>query len=154
MIMTPVGWANLSVELESTFMSGSSVILQRMGYAYGKYLAKVAKQSAAKQKKQVTPKSILNIMMEAAKSHGWGMMTLGGGDFETGAATLIVKDCFFCMHEKKGTASKCYFLVGILGGVADEVAGMSHRVSEGRCSAKDDGLCEFRAERVAPTGGA
>ena len=143
------GWASLQAELQSTFMTGGSVILQRMGYSYGRYLARQAKQRASKTKKTVASSSALDILLEASRDQGWGKLSLSGGDFKMGSANLVMKDCFFCLHEKKGTSATCHFLVGLVVGVTDEVTGFSHKASEPRCVSKDDGLCEIKLERVA-----
>ncbi|MBI3858693.1 MAG: hypothetical protein HY296_00420 [Thaumarchaeota archaeon] len=148
MTFTAYGWSELKNELDSTFMSGASVIYQRMGYSYGRYVAKVAKQNAAKAKKHLTPKSIFQILADSAKNQGWGKLELNSGDFETGVATVVMRGCIFCAADKKGTVPRCNYLVGLVGGAADEITGLSHRVVEGRCAAKDDGICEIRLERV------
>ena len=149
MAIASFGWASLQAELQSTFMTGGSVILQRMGYSYGRYLAKLARQKALRTKKTLTPGSALDILLEASRDQGWGRLTLNGGDFAIGNVSLVMKNCFFCLHEKKGTSATCHFLVGLVVGVADEVTGSSHKASEARCVSKDDGLCEIRVERVA-----
>jgi predicted hydrocarbon binding protein len=143
-----VGWASLQAELDSTFMTGGSVILQRMGYSYGLYLGRVAKQKALKSGKKLGPNGPFDVLLEASKDEGWGRMTLNTGDFTLGAVRLIVKDCFFCLFEKKGSTPKCHYLTGVIGGVADEITALNHRVIEGRCVAKGDNLCEIIIERV------
>ncbi|QQG49313.1 MAG: hypothetical protein HY247_03105 [archaeon] len=148
MTISAQGWANVKVELDSTFMSGAAIIMQRMGYSYGRYIARIAKQKAQKTKKEVNSKSVFQVILDAAKAHGWGQFSLNSGNFETGVASIVVKDCFFCLFDKKGTVPRCNYLVGVVGGVADELTGFSHRVGEGRCAAKDDGLCEVKVERV------
>jgi predicted hydrocarbon binding protein len=149
MAIASYGWASLQSELQSTFMTGGSVILQRMGYSYGRYLAKLARQKAVKAKKALTPSSALDVLLEASRDQGWGKLSLNGGDFNMGSVNLVMKNCFFCLHEKKGSTSTCHFLVGLVVGVADEVTGFSHKGSEARCVSKDDGLCEVKIERVA-----
>jgi predicted hydrocarbon binding protein len=143
------GWASLQSELQSTFMTGGSVILQRMGYSYGRYLAKQARQRALKAKETLTPASAMNIILESSRDQGWGRLSLNGGDFQVGTVNLVMKDCFFCLHEKKGASATCHFLVGIVVGVIDDVTGLSHKASEARCVSREDGLCEIRVERVA-----
>ncbi len=149
MAIASFGWASLQSELQSTFMTGGSVILQRMGYSYGRYLAKLAKQKATKSKKQVGAATALDVLLEASRDQGWGKLSLVQGDFQIGSVNLVMKNCFFCLHEKKGSAATCHFLVGLVVGVADEVTGYSHKGSESRCASKDDGLCEVKIERVA-----
>lgn len=148
MAIASFGWASLQSELQSTFMTGGSVILQRMGYSYGRYLARLAKQRALRARKTLTPSSVLDILLEASSDQGWGKLSVIGGNFEIGSVNLVMKNCFFCLHEKKGSFATCHFLVGLVVGVADEVTGFSHKASESRCVSKDDGLCEIKVERV------
>jgi len=148
------GWASLQAELQSTFMTGGSVILQRMGYSYGRYLAKLAKQKALKTKKTLVASSVLDVLEEASSEQGWGKLSLNGGDFDIGSVNLVMKNCFFCLHEKRGSVATCHFLVGLVVGVTDEITGLSHKAQEGRCEVKGDGLCEVKIERVTqPTPG-
>ena len=148
------GWASLQAELQSTFMTGGSVILQRMGYSYGRYLAKLAKQKALKTKKTLVASSVLDVLAEASSEQGWGKLSLNGGDFDIGSVNLVMKNCFFCLHEKRGSFATCHFLVGLVVGVTDEITGLSHKAQEGRCEVKGDGLCEVKIERVTqPTPG-
>ncbi len=140
------GWANIEAELNSTFVTGGSVILYRMGYSYGKYLGLVAKQRANK----VDPSSIaVDLMINVAKTSGWGNMTLNGGALAQGVLRLIIKDCLFCVHLKKGAEPRCSFLAGVAAGIADEVTGANHTAREERCIAKDDLVCEIVLERTA-----
>lgn len=140
------GWANIEAELNSTFVTGGSVILYRMGYSYGKYLGLVAKQRAAKSDPSVIA---VDLMIKVAKDSGWGNMTLNGGALTQGVLRLIVKDCLFCSHLKKGTEPRCNFLAGVGAGIADEVTGANHTAREERCIAKDDLVCEIIVERTA-----
>jgi len=38
--------------------------------------------------------------------------------------------------------------VGLVGGMADEILDVSHRVTEQKCIAKGDGVCEIMIERL------
>lgn len=149
MTLAAQGWAGIKAELDSTFMTGGSVILQRMGYSYGRYLGRFAKAKALKDNKKLTPSSTWDILLEASRLGGWGKLSINTGDFTMGVVRLILKDCIFCLHDKRGTVANCHFLVGVVGGAADEVTGYNHRVIEGRCRATGDTLCEIILERVS-----
>ena len=137
-----VGWATLEKELTSTFITGAAVILQRMGYSYGRYLGRVAKSEGK------TQEQALEALQQFAKEAGMGDMTLNGGDLNAGQARLVLKNCFFCLHIKESTEPVCYTLAGMVGGVVDEIIGGNHRVTEERCIAKGDAVCEISVERV------
>lgn len=136
------GWATLQQELSSTFISGAAVILQRMGYSYGKYIGGVAKSQ------QKSPQEALDTLHSFARDSGWGELVLNGGDLYSGQARLILRECIFCLHIKEASEPVCHMLVGLIGGVADEIIGGTHRVIEEKCAAKGDKVCEILIERV------
>lgn len=140
------GWATLEAELNSTFVTGGSVILYRMGYSYGKYLGLVVKRRVGKSDPNVLA---VEFLIKVAKSSGWGNMSLNGGALAQGVLRFIVRDCLYCTHLTKGTEPRCQFLAGVAAGVADEVTGASHTAREERCIAKDDNVCEIVVERTA-----
>jgi predicted hydrocarbon binding protein len=136
------GWANLEKELETTFITGAAVILQRMGYSYGRALGRAAKR------KETQPEQAFDALQSFARESGWGQLTLNSGDLSAGQARIVVKDCFFCLHAHDAAEPVCHILVGLVGGVSDEIIGATHRVTEQRCIAKGDTLCEIVIERV------
>ncbi len=143
MAMGSVGWATIEKELTSTFISGAAVILQRMGYSYGRYLGRLAKT----QKK--TPDQAFEALRALAAGRGWGEMHLNSGDLYGGQARIVMRNCFFCLHIRDSAEPVCNMLTGLIGGVSDEVIGHTHRVLEEKCIAKGDNLCEIVVERVA-----
>jgi predicted hydrocarbon binding protein len=137
-----LGWANLEKELTSTFISGAAVILQRMGYSYGRYLGAVAKSQ------QKTEQDVLESLQSSSRESGWGELVLNGGDLLGGQARLLLRGCIFCLHIEEASEPVCYMLTGLIGGVVDEVIGGTHRVLEERCVAKGDAFCEVVVERT------
>ncbi len=137
------GWATIEKELASTFMTGGPVILQRVGYSYGRAMGRVAKLQ------NIPPEQTFETMQSLARESGWGLLTLNGGDLNAGEARITVKDCFFCLHSKESEEPVCHVLAGLMGGIADEVIGVSHRVTEEKCIAKGDSVCEILIETLA-----
>jgi predicted hydrocarbon binding protein len=140
-VMGSVGWASLEKELTSTFGSGAAVILQRMGYSYGRYLGTVAKA-------QGTTEEALESLRRFSRVSGWGELLLNGGDLSGGQARLLMRNCIFCLHIEGANEPVCYMLSGLIQGVAEEVIGGTHRVFEEKCVAKGDAFCEVSVERV------
>jgi len=136
------GWTTIEKELESTFMTGGSVILQRVGYSYGRAMGRAAKA------KQVTPEETFDTMQMMARQSGWGTLILSSGDLFGGEARVTVRDCFFCLHARESPEPVCHVLVGLINGIADEIIGVTHRASEEKCIAKGDAVCEVLIERV------
>ena len=137
-----VGWASLEKELTSTFVSGAAVILQRMGYSYGKYLGNVAKAQGT------TEQGALESLQRFSRESGWGELVLNGGDLSSGQARLLMRNCIFCLHIEGAQDPVCYMLSGLIQGVAEELIGGDHRVIEEKCVAKGDAFCEVAVERV------
>jgi predicted hydrocarbon binding protein len=136
------GWATIERELQTTFITGAAVILQRVGYSYGRAAGRAAKRQV------VEPERAFEAMQELARESGWGGFSLNSGDLNSGEARITVKDCFFCLHARESTEPVCHVLVGLVGGMADEILGVSHRVTEEKCISKGDGVCEVLIERL------
>lgn len=136
------GWATIERELESTFITGAAVILQRLGYSYGRAMGRVAKTQ------EIPADQTFEAMQTLARESGWGKFSLNSGDLYGGQARITVKDCFFCLHAKESNEPVCHVLVGLVGGIADEIIGASHRVIEDKCIAKGDAVCEILIERL------
>jgi len=137
------GWATIERELQSTFITGAAVILQRIGYSYGRATGRAAK------KQEITADQTFNAIQALARESGWGGFTLNSGDLSRGEARITVRDCFFCLHATRESPEPvCHILVGLVGGMADEIIGVSHRVTEERCIAKGDAVCEILIERL------
>ena len=140
--MNSLGWAKLEQELRSTFDTGSGVILQRMGYSYGRHLGKIAKLRG------FSPEKVVDALLQFSRGEGWGKLSLNSGDLSVGGARLVIRGCYFCLHLKESTSAVCHMLVGLVGGISDEITGNTHRVLEERCSAKGDPICEIIIERL------
>ncbi len=142
MMMGSHGWATIERELESTFITGAAAIMQRVGYSYGRAMGRAARNQ------QLPPEQTFEQMQELARESGWGQFTLSSGDLYGGVARITVRDCFFCLHARDSTGPVCYVLSGLVGGISDEIIGSTHRVSEEKCIAKGDAVCEILVERV------
>jgi predicted hydrocarbon binding protein len=142
MALGSVGWVTLENELASTFVTGGAVILQRMGYSYGKTVAKLAVHNGA------TSDDVLDVITRHAREAGWGRMSLNSGDMNIGQARLVMRNCYFCLHWKNPQEPVCHMLGGFIAGVADEMLGKVHRVLEQRCVAKGDAICEIAVDRL------
>jgi len=136
------GWATIENELASTFITGAAVILQRVGYAYGRAMGRAARTS------EVAPEQAFDALQTLARESGWGQLSLNSGDLYGGQAGIVVRGCFFCLHARESTEPVCHVLVGLIGGIADEIIGGTHRVTEAKCVAKGDAVCEVMVERV------
>jgi len=136
------GWATIERELQSTFITGAAVILQRVGYSYGRAMGRAAKNE------EIPPEHTFEAIQTLARESGWGGFSLNSGDLYGGEARITVKDCFFCLHARESTEPVCYVLAGLVAGMADEIIGISHRVTEDKCIAKGDAVCEVLVERL------
>lgn len=136
------GWATIEKELATTFITGAAVILQRVGYSYGRAMGRAAKNS------DTSPEQTFEAMQTLARESGWGALSLNSGDLFGGQARIVVRDCFFCLHAREATEPVCHVLVGLIGGIADEIIGPQHRVTEEKCIAKGDAVCEIMIERI------
>jgi predicted hydrocarbon binding protein len=137
------GWALMEKELATTFITGAAVIFQRMGYSYGRAVARDMKVAM-----QAEPSAVFDVVGKVARESGWGRISLNSGDLAGGQAKIVVKDCYFCLHVRDATEPVCHILVGLVTGMADEVLQANHRAVEERCIAKGDAVCEVTIERT------
>jgi predicted hydrocarbon binding protein len=142
-VMDMGGWEAIKQELDSTFLTGAAVILQRMGYGYGKSLGRMMIEKSPQQQADPYPTMKAVIMRS-----GWGRSGLMSGDLSKGSARIALKDCFFCSASSVSGVTDCYFLAGALNGMLDEFTAIAHRVVEDKCRAKSDVFCEFLVERL------
>jgi len=136
------GWATIERELETTFITGAAVILQRLGYSYGRAVGRAAKSQ------ELDPEHAFEAIQSLARESGWGGFSLNSGDLNAGTARITVKDCFFCLHARESSEPVCHVLTGLVSGMADEILNVPHRVSEEKCIAKGDAVCEILIERL------
>jgi predicted hydrocarbon binding protein len=136
------GWATVEHELASTFITGAAVILQRVGYAYGHAVGRTFRREEGETEDAVA------VIQAVARESGWGQLLLNSGDLYSGQAKIVVRGCFFCLHAREATESVCHVLVGLIGGLSDELIGGTHRTVEEKCIAKGDPVCEILVEQV------
>jgi predicted hydrocarbon binding protein len=140
-VMSRNGWGVFYEELEGTFFGTAPVVVERLGYAYGKLIGRAAKRL------ELDTQRTFEALFELAAGAGWGRMTLRGGDVSKGLGVLKVERCVFCEAlARKEKVEGCFFLPGVVRGVADEMTGYSHNVSEKRCGLKGDPACEIHVE--------
>jgi predicted hydrocarbon binding protein len=137
------GWESIRQELDSTFLTGADVILQRMGYGYGTSIGKGIKRRGGQIEADPYP-----LLKSIVLRSGWGRCGLKSGDLSKGEARVAIKDCFFCATSSITGALACYFVAGALNGMIDQLTAFSHRVVEDKCRAKGDPFCEFVVERL------
>lgn len=138
------GWRSFHEELESTFSGTAPVILERIGYAYGKMIGRGAKRMGLDTEKT------FEALFELAAGAGWGSMYLSGGNLAQGRGILKVKYCVFCDSLKGRDVDGCHFLPGVTRGVADEVTGKPHNAVERACVCKGFPGCEIHIDLVGP----
>lgn len=142
LLLAAPAFAIMQEELYRVFSTGASIILMNFGRPYGKNLAISEKRYTD------NPVNILNSLTRLAATAGWGRVTLAGDKVYEDHLRVVVRNCVFCEYvEKRGTPS-CYFLAGVIAGIAEELYGDQTRVSEEKCISKGDDHCEFLVQRV------
>jgi predicted hydrocarbon binding protein len=92
------------------------------------------------------PEALAKHLTDVATAAGWGVVSMTG-DIRYGSRYVVtVANCAFCEKEELASTPQCSFLEGILKGMARSVYGTPHKVSEERCSAMGEALCQFIVE--------
>ena len=140
LILSSSVWRQIEDRLYTDFGSGASVILFDMGRSSGAAIANETVWSDLKRSSgRPDPFRIQHLIRNAATS-GWGKMTVSG--LEGDRFKVNVLKCVFCSgrSEGKDEVSQCYFLKGVITGVAETVYGVPTKVTETHCSKE---YCEF-----------
>ncbi len=137
-------WAQIRDDIEAVYLSGGPTILERMGFTLGKSLVKAEERSNAEQA------AFFERVADLAVSAGWGKLTLYAGDPTSDQARFRIENCVFCSEIRGRRGPVCEFIAGAIRGVADELFGGQHKVTEETCAAMGDDSCDFLLERCEP----
>jgi predicted hydrocarbon binding protein len=141
-VISRQGWRAFNDELESNFLDAAHTVMERMGYSYGRLMGRAAK------KMSLSPTDTFQALFELATAAGWGGLSLSAGDLSNATGVLKIEHCVFCESLLPRVASTCYFLPGVVNGVADEVVGGSNVVQEIRCVCSGAPNCEISVNVV------
>jgi predicted hydrocarbon binding protein len=134
-------WAEVREELETVYSSAGLTILERIGFAIGKSLSRIGQRS------KTAPAAFFEQLTQLAANAGWGRVTLNSGDPVTGRARFRVENCVFCSKVRDKEGPECVFLAGVIRGLAEQMFGTEHSVSEETCLAARGDACIFLLER-------
>lgn len=127
--------------LYNDFGSGASVILFDMGLAYG--ISLVDGLMKAKCDETARQQNAIDILSGYATVAGWGKVIaprIEGPDIR-----VKVISCVFCSNiDQESSEGRCYFLKGVLSGVAGTIFSVPFTVTESHCSKE---YCEFTLQR-------
>ncbi len=129
-------------ELDKTFESGASLILEKAGEGAG--LA-----SARRAKSWQDPEKAINGIFNRASMWGHGKYELVSFDFRAKYARLRVHDCFFA-RESDSDGRSMWYIRGYFKGYFSSMFGDESIVCEElKCASRGDKYCEFEsAERT------
>ncbi|MBI4258579.1 MAG: hypothetical protein HY619_06455 [Thaumarchaeota archaeon] len=128
--------------LYEAYSTGGPAILHQMGRSYGRALAR-NKIAGETEVKFVTD---LQMLGSAA---GWGRIELTGSITSDKDSKLVFRNCVFCAASPSSNKPECYFLVGMVQGVSDEVFPNRFKAFEENCMRKGDKNCEIILHRTA-----
>jgi len=140
-------WDAMQDGLYDTLNEGWSVILFQMGLRYGTSVGEKAQQTIPDAEQAVRFLESYGLMA------GWGKFktapfTLAGGKL-AGDLKVIVEDNFFAKTGKKKQweTPRCFFIAGLLAGIAEGLLGEGHACIETKCMASGAKACEFLITR-------
>jgi len=140
-------FATIQEGLYAQFPTDAPVILRQMGVSYGEALAK-KNQNSEDQNTSMEIGIIADLQVLAAVA-GWGKISISGDIAHDSEVNVIVSDCFFCSfppsYSSKGP--RCYFLVGVVQGVVDQLFPEEFIASESKCTSTKDKFCEIALRR-------
>ena len=133
-------WEKLSEKLLRELREDAAPAIHLIGYTLGSALVEELKANIR------DTEALAKHLTDFAAAAGWGVISMAG-DLRQGRSYIVsVVDCVFCESKVLGQSPECTFLASTIEGMADRIYGGTHRVSETRCSAKGEALCQFYVE--------
>ena len=134
-------WTAIEEELVGSLSTGGSVVIDRMGHAYGTAFAKSIKS--------LFSLTTINTLQSLASFAGWGTFSLEYDEKENSWIKVTGKDCIFC-YRKDGGVQKdnCLFLSGAFRGIAEELYGKKYMVLHNKCYHSGVHSCEIALQEV------
>lgn len=130
-VLAADAWIDLRKEMLKQFSTGATIILDRMGHAYG---ASVASNL-------VPGRATVDILTKLGSAAGWGKIKVTG-DIHSGKVFLVsVKNCVFCGRGKD--TDTCLFLPSIIRGITEKLYSRRYLVTCKKCIDIEDHTCEM-----------
>ena len=135
-------WGRIRGELLDLMKEFGPILLYQLGLIYGY-------EVGAKGKGIVSdPQAAIKFLEYYGLMAGWGRfetseLQVSKGDID-GGMTVRVRDSFFAGAAKSATGNpSCFFVSGLLAGIADGLFGQSHNCMEKYCTSAGSECCEF-----------
>jgi predicted hydrocarbon binding protein len=112
-------------------------LLWNLGHRYGVALGKKAVQATANTEEAV------KMLSYAAFRSGWGRNKVTNRLQQDNVVEVVFENCVFCHEQANLQSPTCYFLAGVLGGIAEAVYGKRFESRETKCRAVRGSVCRF-----------
>ena len=129
--------------------SGGAVLLYEIGERLGEQLAGEADQFFGGEFVRANVAYSLRFI----SSMGWGRAELVSGDLRQGGVTVRIRENFECSSATDAAAPHSQLVRGLLVGFFGGLLEAPVSCQETECGARGSPFCEFRIERLPPTGG-
>jgi predicted hydrocarbon binding protein len=112
-------------------------LLWNLGHRYGVALGKKAVQATANTEEAV------KMLSYAAFRSGWGRNNVTNRLQQDNVVEVVVENCVFCHEQANLQSPTCYFLAGVLGGIAEAIYVKRFESWETECRAVRGSVCRF-----------
>lgn len=140
-------WDAMQDGLYDTLNEAWSVILFQMGLRYGSSVGEKARESVPEVQQAIKFLESYGLMA------GWGRFKTAQFNLSEGKlpndVKVAVEDNFFAKtgKKKKWETPRCFFVAGLLAGIAEGLLGEGHNCIETKCIANGAQACEFLISR-------
>ncbi|MEM1943546.1 MAG: 4-vinyl reductase [Candidatus Caldarchaeum sp.] len=128
--------------VETVKMLGASIsqpaadaLFWNMGHRYGLALGNKFKEKS--------PDEGIMILSVAAMNSGWGLPQVVNNYYSEGVIEVSFENCVFCDGLSGSDSPRCYFLAGVLTGIAESLYHERFKTLETECIAKNNQVCRF-----------
>lgn len=121
----------------STSKAAADALLWHIGNRYGLALSRRTKEMGK------TADEGMAILVLAAQKSGWGKISLENRIKKDATIKVSFENCAFCEGMHGESSVSCYFLAGILSGIAQGMFGEEFSARETECRAVGGNHCNF-----------
>ncbi|MDW8083823.1 MAG: V4R domain-containing protein [Candidatus Caldarchaeum sp.] len=121
----------------STSAAAADALLWHIGKRYGLALL----QRTVEMKKK--PLDSIALLAASAQKSGWGKISVGNKVDVDQTFEIVFENCAFCEGITGEKSPSCYFLAGILTGIAEGLFGEGYSARETECRSVQGNVCRF-----------
>ncbi|MEM4302421.1 MAG: V4R domain-containing protein [Candidatus Caldarchaeum sp.] len=120
----------------------ADVLMWNIGHRYGVALGRKTRMMSK------SPNEAIKTLVVSAFKSGWGVPEVADNIATSGSLEVVVTNCVFCDGSVRRDSPNCYFLSGILNGIAESLYDVKFETVEKECRVMGFKACRFNITRI------